>query len=127
MTSTRVWLLTMTFMAAPAVAIADAGQGRATAKGCDELFRVPGIVWRGAAASMTLQQLAAYAAPVLWFSPDEPLNGRRSGRDIRIPEPFPFDARPESPVVYYEVTRVDGLRGATGPAVIRHADDPGQS
>jgi len=127
MTSARLWLVTMALAVAPAVAAAEDGQGVGTAKGCDELFRVPGIVWRGTSASMALQQLAAYAAPVFWFSPDEPLNGRRSGRNIRLPEPFPFDTRPESPVVYYQVTRVDGLQGATGPAVTRHATDPGQS
>jgi hypothetical protein len=72
-------------------------QRASTTKGCDELFRVRGLVWRGTGKTMTLQQLASYVAPVLWFSPDEPaLEGRR-GRDIRVPAALPFDASPDGP------------------------------
>ena len=93
----------------PAAAVGD--PQKPAARGCDDLFNLPGVVWRGARGSMTLQEMAEYAAPVLWMSPDEPtLQGRRD-RDIRVPAAFPFELQPESPVVYYQVTRVGELPG----------------
>ena len=62
--------------------------------------------------TMTIERLAAYAAPVLWFSPDEPLlklrrkQGSARGREILIPEPFPFEADPGGPIIYYRVRRI---------------------
>jgi hypothetical protein len=62
-----------------------------------------GIIWTGHETKMPIERLAAYAAPVVWFSPDEPLltigqtGGRRArGKDILIPEPFPFENDPSS-------------------------------
>jgi hypothetical protein len=49
------------------------------------------IVWFGTDSLMTLQKLAAYCAPLLWFSPDEPLLEDTHGADIRIPASFPFE------------------------------------
>jgi hypothetical protein len=62
---------------------------------------------------MTIERLAAYAAPVLWFSPDEPLLKQRRkrprprprGKEIAIPEPFPFEEDPGLPVVCRRVRR----------------------
>lgn len=71
-----------------------------------------GLLWTGKDQTMTIGRLAAYAAPVLWFSPDEPLlrlgrkKGKAKGREILIPEPFPFDDNPGKPVVYYRVRRI---------------------
>ena len=31
------------------------------------------VVWYGTTPTMTIQELAAYCGPILWFSPDEPL------------------------------------------------------
>ena len=108
----------------PATVAAGSGQDRVpAARGCDELFRARGIIWRGTTSTMTLQDLASYAAPVFWLSPDEPLLKRQAGRDIRLPAAFPFDTRADSPIVYYEVTLVDELpRPATRGVTLDEAD-----
>jgi len=64
---------------------------------------VPGAVWWGTNSQMTVGQLAAYVAPVYWFSPDEPLLGSAEGEDIMLPQALPFEAAPNGPVVYYQV------------------------
>ena len=96
-------------------------------KGCDELFQVAGVVWRGTAPTMTLQQLAAYAAPVYWLSPDEPTLHRKQGRDIRVPLAFPFEPQAQSPVVYYQFTSVVRRPGETGAPLEVNATDKGAS
>lgn len=58
---------------------------------------------------LSVQGIAEYAAPILWFSPDEPL---RAG-DNRIPEPLPGDEISGKPVVYYRVSEVVLEKGAT--------------
>ena len=77
------------------------------------------LIWTGHNPMMPIEQLAAYAAPVLWFSPDEPLlkkgPRRLKGKDITIPEPFPFEEASEQPVVYYRVRRV-----------LQRVDEPGE-
>lgn len=96
-------------------------------KGCDELFQIAGLVWRGTTPTMTLQQLAAYAAPVYWLSPDEPTLHRKAGRDIRVPLAFPFEPQTQSPVVYYQYTAVASRPDATEPPVQINATDKGAS
>src|SRR5687767_9196062 len=86
------------------------------AQGCEELFQLPGVAWRGLDGTMTLEQLASYVAPVFWFSPDEPTLQRRSGRNIRIPTTLPFESTTDAPVVYYQVTTIDGLPGGKASA-----------
>jgi hypothetical protein len=76
---------------------------------------------------MTLQQLASYAAPVFWLSPDEPLLKRQAGSDIRLPTAFPFETRANSPVVYYQVTMIDELPEPTTGGVRIDADDKARS
>ena len=74
---------------------------------CCNYESVPLIVWSGRDPTMTFERLAAYCAPVLWFSPDEPLlPGPEDTGGIRIPTTFPFATRPEAPVVYYRVRSV---------------------
>lgn len=90
-----------------ATAVADE-QRPTGVKGCEELFRSPGVVWRGAAESMTFQRVAEYTAPVIWLSPDEPTLKGLKGPEIRVPAAFPFDSEP-APVVYYQFTRVSEL------------------
>jgi len=64
--------------------------------------RGAGVVWAGTDTLMTLERLAAYCGPVLWFSPDEPLLDHvRHPSEINIPEPFPFEEPTDDPVVYY--------------------------
>jgi hypothetical protein len=75
---------------------------------------VPGFIWAGSDSLLTLERLAAYAAPVLWFSPDEPNLDGKTGKDIRIPEAFPFEQSPDSPVAYYMVRTVIVKESAAG-------------
>jgi hypothetical protein len=63
---------------------------------------VPGVVWWGTSSQMTLGQLAAYLAPVYWFSPDEPLLSGAEGAGIMIPQALPFETPSDGPVVYYQ-------------------------
>ena len=55
---------------------------------------------------MTIAELAAYAAPIFWFSPDEPTMEGREGKAVRIPEALPFQTIPDAPVVYYQYNKV---------------------
>ena len=73
---------------------------------------VPGAVWWGTSNQMTLGQLAAYLAPVYWFSPDEPLLRRAMGEEIMLPQGLPFETPPEGPVVYYQIEEVVTYSGA---------------
>jgi len=77
---------------------------------------VPGVVWWGTEREMTLDRLAAYAAPVFWHSPDEPEMEGLSGADLMVPEAFPFQEA-ESPVVYYQLKEVQ-TRPETGATVM---------
>ena len=54
-----------------------------TADPCCDLADVPGVVWFGMDSTMTVERLAAYCAPILWFSPDEPL---LDGRQMEVLE-----------------------------------------
>jgi hypothetical protein len=116
------WLLTP-LTAAPAMA----EQPPSRVQGCAELFQLPGLAWRGSNGTMTLEQLASYVAPVLWFSPDEPTLQRRSGRDIRIPTTLPFEPPTSAPVMYYQVTTIDGLPGEKADALQPDRSNTGQS
>jgi len=70
------------------------------------LDTVPGFIWAGSDSLMTMERLAAYAAPILWFSPDEPNLAGKTGKAIRIPEAFPFETAPDAPVSYYMVRQI---------------------
>ena len=102
-----------------------------TAECCQhlDLAEQYGIIWTGADPRMPIERLAAYAAPVVWFSPDEPLlkigqtGGRMArGKDILIPEPFPFENNPGKPVVYYRVRRI--LQRLDEPGAGTYDEDP---
>ncbi len=77
------------------------------------------MVWRGAPATLTLGEIADLIAPILWFSPDEPLLARGLGP---LPYSHPCDSDRRRGVVYYQVTRIQ-LRGE---AAVREPvdDDP---
>ncbi len=77
---------------------------------CGEYDNIQAIVWNGKDPMMSIARLAAYCGPVLWFSPDEPLLMERSGKDITIPEAFPFEPAGGTPVVYYRVRSLQ-IRG----------------
>jgi hypothetical protein len=90
---------------------------------CCEDPRVEAIVWSGSDSLMSFEDLAAYAGPILWFSPDEPLLNGKIGTEIRIPEPFPFEDAPDRPVVYFRVRNVVTDTGKPGEALIPNPDD----
>ncbi len=85
---------------------AAAQKRRATPTTRAGLDSLPGFIWAGSDSILTQERLVAYAAPILWFSPDEPNLAGKRGKDIRIPEAFPFEPSPDSPVVYFMVNNV---------------------
>ncbi len=63
-----------------------------------------GVIWKGKKSNISFEELAIVAAPMLWFSPDEPLLQSNNGSN-KIPEPFPFD-KAQNPVVYYKIKTI---------------------
>lgn len=95
---------------------------------CCEYAPYQQVVWYGDDPTMTIQQLVSYCAPILWFSPDEPLTQGAEGRDIRMPTAFPFEEVPDAPVAYYRVRDVLQLPDADPETVYVHnASDRGRS
>jgi len=89
-----------------------------------EFSAVPGAVWWGSQTRMRADRIAAYLAPILWFSPDEPLLKRTRGTGIRIPEAIPPEPVPERPVLYYQLDQVRRRPDAEGAAVTRDPANP---
>jgi len=87
---------------------------------------IPGIVWWGTDSRMTVQRIAELAAPIYWFSPDEPLLRGASGKDIMMPSNLPFEDSASSPVVYYQLDEMVYLKGGTGEFTLV-SDDKAQS
>jgi hypothetical protein len=92
---------------------------------CDHAL-IQAIVWSGRDSLMTIENLAAHCAPVLWFSPDEPLLGDTEGKDLRLPRPFPFEEDPGGPVVYYRVRNLI-VTGEEETAYMSDSADRGKS
>jgi hypothetical protein len=96
----------------------------------EELAEEYAVIWTGRDPTMTIERLAAYAAPVLWFSPDEPLLKVRGkpamarGREIALPEAFPFEDDPGGPVVYYRVRRILQRGDEPGAGAYVESPDP---
>jgi hypothetical protein len=116
----RPWLLLPVALLLARAAVAQDGTATPLADTCD-IDRVPGMVWHGRDATIPLDRLAAYLAPVFWFSPDEPSLGRRKGADIRIPEAFPAEGDADHPVVYWQFTKIVQEDGEGGPVLDRSA------
>ncbi len=57
---------------------------------CDFSFDNRAVYWT-TVREMSLKELAAYCAPVFWFSPDEPTTDDKEGKEIRMPAPLPFE------------------------------------
>jgi hypothetical protein len=92
---------------------------------CGQYDDLQAAVWYGHDTRMTIAELAAYCAPVIWFSPDEPLLGRREGKAITIPEPFPFEPSDSIPVVYYRVRKILTRTGGDDLAYTPDPNDRG--
>lgn len=87
---------------------------------------MPGIVWWGTETEMTVQRIAELAAPIYWFSPDEPLLRGTEGREIMMPEHLPFQDSASSPVVYYQLDEIVTITDSVGEFTL-DPDDKGQS
>lgn len=120
-------LLTAVLFFCPDTIHGQASRLARSADPCCDLEGVQGAVWYGLDSTMTIQKFAEACAPILWFSPDEPLLMDAEGKDIRIPEPFPFESAPDAPVVYYRIRRVIGDPEAAGPAFIEDTEDRSRS
>jgi len=93
---------------------------------CCDSRMVQAVVWSGDDSLMTVEDLAAYCGPVLWFSPDEPLLGDTEGKDITLPEPFPFEDDRGRAVVYYRARNLM-VAGDRETAYMPDHDDRGES
>lgn len=98
-------------------------------------IRMDGVVYCGAEPLTTLGELAERVAPVLWFSPDEPLfDGRQPGdrTPSRLPKKFTGEAPPSAtetihvvaPVVYYGIRELVFRRGTARPSIPTERRDP---
>lgn len=87
---------------------------------------IPCIVWWGTETHMTIERIAALAAPIYWFSPEEPLLEGTTGRDIRMPSNLPFEDSASVPVVYYQLDEIVTRKGNVGEFTL-DPDDKGQS
>jgi hypothetical protein len=68
----------------------------------------PNVLWRGpTTARLSAADVAQVAAPIVWFSADEPI--LRMGGNVP-PDPHPCDAPSAVPIVYWALDRV-ALRG----------------
>ena len=88
----------------------------------DQEYLLPsmgGRVWSGPDSLMSMYALAAYCAPILWFSPDEPLFWELTTRHIAIPANLPFDEPVDSAVVYYKAIEILEREGSTAPTFKR--------
>lgn len=99
---------------APAAAQTAAGTAQGTAAACNPR-NMPGVVWWGTERHLTMERLVSYAAPIFWFSPDEPSLNGATGPAIRHPEAFTFEGAADHPVVYYQLTDLL-VRGAEDAA-----------
>jgi len=62
-------------------------------------------IYKGESPIIDLTVIADKAAPMLWFSPDEP-RLYDDNRRIQLPEILPFDKSTDKPVVYYKVKKI---------------------
>ena len=76
------------------------------------LVEKDGIIWKGNDEYISFKSLAEYAAPMLWFSPDEILLYDENEKK-QLPNPFPFDDNETGPIVYYKFRTVYGLNKLT--------------
>lgn len=97
--------------AGPMAAQEGAPRSRASQPAVCDPRGLPGVVWWGTDRYMTVERFARYAAPVLWFSPDEPSLEGAEGTAIRHPEAYGFESPPDAPVMYYQLTDLF-VRGA---------------
>lgn len=93
----------------------------------ETLSDIEGLVWHGDDSLLTFEKIAALCAPVLWFSPDEPLLKRGKIGDVKIPMAFPFEEPVDTPVVYYRIRRVLIREDAEWSGLEIDPDNPGNT
>lgn len=86
---------------------------------CCEIDEGLQMIWSGTDSTMSFAELASYCGPILWFSGDEPNLEGAQGKDIRVPTSFPFEDKPDAPVVYYRVRTLLRRGRLNGEAIIR--------
>lgn len=74
-------------------------------KGISQCNESSSIIYRSHNPNITFSTIAEKAAPLIWFSPDEPKLYNQEG-SIAIPEPFPYDQSSKNPIVYYKIREV---------------------
>jgi len=57
----------------------------------------------GTEEKLTKLKIASLCAPVFWYSPDEPELNFKTGAEINIPKPYPFEEDSGNPVVYFHI------------------------
>ena len=111
---------TAVLVAATSVIAQEAAQPLGT---CDP-EAMPGAVWWGTDQSLTAHRLASYAAPVIWFSWEEPSLAGAEAAEIRHPEPFTFEPPADGPVLYYQIRDIQVRESAeTSEAFQRDEED----
>ena len=99
----------------------------ARADGSCRLDTVQGVVWHGTDTVLPLARLAAYAAPVYWFSPDEPHLRAEEGGPVQLPQALPFEDAADTPVVYFQFSELFLGDGERGRARLQRREDPGET
>jgi len=84
-------------------------------------------IWQGKTPWLALKKIAASAAPVLWFSPDEPNMKEYLQQGIHIPEAFPFEPATGQPVVYYKILNLFTEKSVPQGLVYKNEPDKGNS
>lgn len=84
-------------------------------------------IWEGTDQVMKVSKLAAYCAPIFWFSADEPELDNKKGKDIDIPTYFPFESKTDSPVVYYQISSILKKSSSTKKCFIKDFENPDSS
>ena len=84
-----------------------------------DAYKQTGLVWQGPQRYLSFSDFASYCAPIVWFSPDEPLLYDATGKEIRMPTAFPFEEQVDAPVVYYRIRTItrDNRHGEGDPLV----------
>src|SRR4030095_11844570 len=81
------------------------------------------VFWQGTRTKMTIKEFASYCAPVFWYSADEPSLKRAKGKQIMIPQNFPFQKSNGRPVVYYQIPYIISRDNKQGPAFVTDRDN----
>ncbi len=63
----------------------------------------PAVLWQGASPELSLHEIITLAAPVLWYSMDEPLFSKG---DFPFPHPHPCDESADTSIVYYQLRKI---------------------